>query len=180
MEYYKIIQETKYRNVLRPVFPTISQIWGEEKPVLVHGKAERPDKEICFLPFYQANILSGAFLISKRMGEIWKKYQQGGRYRPCVLGHIETRKLESYYFMYPRLLDVLHKDTIFLKDGEIEQICLCKELVEIHKVFGVKGKYKTDIIVAGDVLEQMLKGGLVGFQTVPVSAKEGTPWQKNM
>lgn len=77
MEYYKIIQETKYRNVLRPVFPTISQIWGEEKPVLVHGKAERPDKEICFLPFYQANILSGAFLISKRMGEIWKKYQQG-------------------------------------------------------------------------------------------------------
>ena len=59
MEYYKIIQETKYRNVLRPVFPTISQIWGEEKPVLVHGKAERPDKEICFLPFYQANILSG-------------------------------------------------------------------------------------------------------------------------
>ena len=179
MEYYKIIQETKYRNVLRPVFPTISQIWGEEKPVLVHGKAERPDKEICFLPFYQANILSGAFLISKRMGEIWKKYQQGGRYRPCVLGHIETRKLETYYFMYPRLLDVLHKDTIFLKDGEIEQICLCKELVEIHKVFGVKGKYKTDIIVAGDVLEQMLKGGLVGFQTVPVSAKEGTPWQKN-
>ena len=180
MEYYKIIQETKYRNVLRPVFPTISQIWGEEKPVLVHGKAERPDKEICFLPFYQANILSGAFLISKRMGEIWKKYQQGGRYRPCVLGHIETRKLETYYFMYPRLLDVLHKDTIFLKDGEIEQICLCKELVEIHKVFGVKGKYKTDIIVAGDVLEQMLKGGLVGFQTVPVSAKEGTHWQKNM
>ena len=180
MEYYKIIQETKYRNVLRPVFPTISQIWGEEKPVLVHGKAERPDKEICFLPFYQANILSGAFLISKRMGEIWKKYQQGGRYRPCVLGHIETRKLETYYFMYPRLLDVLHKDTIFLKDGEIEQICLCKELVEIHKVFGVKGKYKTDIIVAGDVLEQMLKGGLVGFQTVTVSAKEGTPWQKNM
>ncbi len=49
-----------------------------------------------------------------------------GRYRPCVLGHVETRKLEPYYFMYPRLLNVLHKDTVYLKDGEIEQICLCK------------------------------------------------------
>ncbi len=180
MEYFKIMQETKYRNVLRPVFPTISQIWGEEKPLLVHGKAEQPDKDICFLPFYQANILSGAFLISKRMGEIWKKYQQGGRYRSCVLGHVETRNMETYYFMYPRLLHALHKDTVYLKDGEVDQICLCKELVEVHKVFGIKGRYRTDLIVAGDVLEQMLQEGIVGFQTVSVSVKEGTPWQKNM
>lgn len=180
MEYFKIMQETNHRNVLRPVFPTISQIWGEEKPLLVHGKVEKPEKEICFLPFYQANILSGAFLIAKKMGEIWKTYQQGGRYRPCVLGHVETRKLEPYYFMYPRLLNVLHKDTVYLKDGEIEQICLCKDLIKVHKVFGVKGKYRTDMIVSGDVLEQMLQRGIVGFQTVSVSVKEGTPWQKNM
>lgn len=180
MEYFKITQETKYRNILRPVFPTISQIWGEEKPLLVYGNAEKQDKEISFLPFYHANILSGAFLISKKIGDIWKKYQQGGRYRPCVLGHVETRKLETYYFMYPRLLNVLHKDTVYLKDGEIEQICLCKDLVEIHKVFGIKGKHRTDIIIAGDVLEQMLREGIIGFQTVSVSVKEGTPWKKNM
>lgn len=180
MEYFKIIQETKYRNMLRPVFPTISQIWGEEKPMLVPGKVERPDEDICFLPFYQANILSGAFLISKRMGDIWKKYQQGGRYRPCVLGHIGTRKLETYYFMYPRLLHVLHKDTVYLRDGEIEQACLCKDLVKVHKVFGIKGKCRTDIIVSGDVLEEIFKEGIVGFRTVSVSVKEGTPWQKNM
>ena len=137
MEYFKIIQETKYRNVLHPVFPTISQIWGEEKPVLIRGKVEKPEQEICFLPFYQANILSGAFLISKRVGDIWKKYQHGGRYRPCVFGHLETRKMETYYFMYPRLLHVLHRDTVYSKDGEIEQACLCKDLVEAHKVFGI-------------------------------------------
>lgn len=179
MEYFKIIQETKYRNVLYPIFPTTSQIWSEEKPLLVHGKVEKPDKDICFLPFYQANILSGAFLISKKTGEIWKKYQQGGRYRPCVFGHVETRRLETCYFMYPRLLNVLHKDTVYLKNGEIEQICLCKDFVEVHKVFGIKGKCRTDIIVAGDVLEQMLREGIVGFQTVSVSVKEGTPWQKS-
>ena len=82
--------------------------------------------------------------------------------------------------MYPRLLNVLHKDTVYLKDGEIEQICLCRELVEIHRVFGIKGKHRTDIVVAGDVLEEMLKEEIVGFQAVPVSVKEGTPWQKNM
>lgn len=180
MEYFRIIQETGYRNVLRPVFPTISQIWGEEKPVLVQGKAEKPDQEITFLPFYQASILSGAFLVSKRVGDIWKKYQQGGRYRPCVLGHIETRKLETYYFMYPRLLNALHKDTVYFKDGEIEQICLCRDLVEVHKVFGIKGKSRTDLIVAGDVLEQMLLEGTAGFQTASVNVKEGTPWQRNM
>ena len=112
--------------------------------------------------------------------DIWKKYQQGGRYRPCVFGHVETRKFETCYLMYPRLINVLHKDTVYLKDGEIDQICLCRELVEIHRVFGVKGKHRTDIVIAGDVLEEMLKEEIVGFQAVPVSVKEGTPWQKNM
>lgn len=180
MEYYKIEQEKKYRNVLRPLLPAMSQIWGEERPMLVHGKVEKPEKEITFLPFYQANVLSGAFLISKRMGDIWKKYQHGGRYRPCVFGHVETRKLETYYLMYPRFLNVLHKDTVYLKDGEIGQICLCRELVERHRVLGIKGKHRTDIVVAGDVLEEMLQEGIVGFQAVPVDVKEGTPWQKNM
>ena len=180
MEYFKIGQEKTYRNILRPLLPTMSQIWGEEKPLLVHGKAEKSEEDIRFLPFYQANVLSGAFLISKKMGDIWKKYQYGGRYRPCVFGHVETRNLETYYLMYPRLLNVLHKDTVYLKDGEIEQICLCRELVEIHRVFGIKGKHRTDIVVAGDVLEEMLKEEIVGFQAVPVSVKEGTPWQKNM
>ncbi len=61
MEYFKIMQETNNRNVLRPVFPTISQIWGEEKPLLVHGKVEKPEKEICFLPFIKLIFLSGPF-----------------------------------------------------------------------------------------------------------------------
>ena len=180
MEYFKIGQEKKYRNILRPLLPSMSQIWGEEKPLLVQGKAEQEDKDICFLPFYQASILSGAFLISKKTGDIWKKYQQGGRYRPCVFGHAETRKFETCYLMYPRLINVLHKDTVYLKDGEIDQICLCREIVEIHRVFGEKGKHRTYIVIAGDVLEEMLKEEIVGFQAVPVSVKEGTPWQKNM
>lgn len=180
MEYFKIEQEKKYRNILRPLLPTMSQIWGDEKPLLVPGKAEKPDEDICLLPFYQASVLSGAFLVSKKMGDIWKKYQHGGRYRPCVFGHVETRKLETYYLMYPRLLNVLHKDTVYLKDGEIEQICICRDLVETHRVFGIKGKHRTDIVIAGDVLEEILKEAIVGFQAAPVSVKEGTPWQKNM
>ena len=64
MEYFKIGQEKTYRNILRPLLPTMSQIWGEEKPLLVHGKAEKSEEDIRFLPFYQANVLSGAFLIS--------------------------------------------------------------------------------------------------------------------
>ena len=59
MEYFKIGQEKKYRNILRPLLPSMSQIWGEEKPLLVQGKAEQEDKDICFLPFYQASISRG-------------------------------------------------------------------------------------------------------------------------
>ncbi len=53
-----------------------------------------------------------------------------------------------------------------------------KILSKVHKVFGVKGKYRTDMIVSGDVLEQMLQRGIVGFQMVSVSVKDVTPWQK--
>ena len=86
MEYFKIMQETNNRNVLRPVFPTISQIWGEEKPLLVHGKVEKPEKEICFLPFYQANILSGAFLIAKKWEKYGKLTNKGEDIGPVCLG----------------------------------------------------------------------------------------------
>lgn len=95
--------------------------------------------------------------------------------RPCRI-----QAGDVLYIANPRLINVLHKDTVYLKDGEIDQICLCRELVEIHRVFGVKGKHRTDIVIAGDVLEEMLKEEIVGFQAVPVSVKEGTPWQKNM
>lgn len=51
MEYFKIGQEKTYRNILRPLLPTMSQIWGEEKPLLVHGKAEKSEEDIRFCLF---------------------------------------------------------------------------------------------------------------------------------
>lgn len=179
MEYYRIIQETAEWNVLLPSFPAFSRIWGEEGPMLVEGKVENPKKSIRFLPFYHGNSWSGAFLISKRMGEIWKACQMGGRYRPCVLGHVETRRVEPYYFMYPKLLEGLHPSTRYLADGEIESICLCKERIRFQKVFGVKGKCQTYLIVAGDVLEEVLGNGILGFQVSCVEVKEGVSWKSD-
>ena len=99
MEYFKIMQETNNRNVLRPVFPTISQIWGEEKPLLVHGKVENQRKRFVSYPFIKLIFCQG-LLIAKK----WEKYGKlptRGRYRPCVLGHVETRKLEPIILCIP-------------------------------------------------------------------------------
>lgn len=180
MEYYRIVQVTGWRNIIHPKFPTVSQIWGEEKPMFVEGTVERPDEEVQFLSFYQSTILSGAFLVSKKMGAIWKEYQLGGRYRPCVLGHLKNKKIQSYDFMYPRLLPALHKDTPYYADGNPEELVLTEEMIGAHKVFGVKGKTMTYLIVAADVLDRMLQSKLTGFEFTPIKTREGMPWQKSM
>ena len=179
MEYFRIIQVTGYSNVIHPQLPTVSQIWGEEKPILVKGRAERTGEKAQFLSFYQATILSASFLISKEIGEIWKEFQLGGRYRPCVFGDIERKMFETYYFMYPRLLTALHKETTYQGDGNISEIILSETVVKVHKVFGVKGKSMTYLIVAGDVLDRMLQKGITGFEVAPIKVKEGFPWPKN-
>lgn len=88
--------------------------------------------------------------------------------------------VETYYLMYPRLLLALHEDTRYLADGNIEEIVLSEDTVKVHKVFGVKGKSTTYLIVAGDVLDRMLQKGITGFEVDQVKVKEGVPWQKNM
>ena len=95
MEYYKIEQEKKYRNVLRPLLPAMSQIWGEERPMLVHGKVEKPEKEITFLPFLSGKRFIRCVPNLKENGGYLEKISAWRKISPMCIWTCRNQKIRN-------------------------------------------------------------------------------------
>lgn len=134
MNYYKLMEVDNLPNTLIPEFPSASTIWSETEPIFLSGTVRNEQEYINFLSFYQSGILSKAFLINAESWQIWREFQKGGRYRACAFGHIGTRQAKPYYLILPKIIEGLHKDTIFLRDGTIDKVCLSKEMVSTNQV----------------------------------------------
>lgn len=167
MEYYRITQRKNLPNCIRPPYLSLTDIWSETAPVFVPGIADRPKEEITFLPFYETNV----FFLSGPLRAIWERSQVGGRYRQCAFGSVEQRKVQPYCFMMPRILSAVHPDTRYRRNGEIEELCLDREIVGAHKVFGVKDQRKIFLIVSADVLEEMMRSGVTVLHWEEVLAR---------
>lgn len=167
MEYLRITQKRNIRNVLLPQLPSSTEIWGKREPLFIPSFAEEPEGEAVFLPFYEGN----AFLISGPMQAIWEDYQRGGRYRPCAFGSVEKRKILPYCLAMPRILECTHADTLYYKNGAVQKLILDKAEIGANKVFGVRTLRSIMLILSEDVLEEMLRGNMTGFQWETVSAR---------
>ena len=167
MEYYRIRQRKNIGNTIRPTFLSQTEIWSSDKPIFVRGVADRVEEKINFLPLYE----TGAFLISSELRILWEHYQTGGRYRSCVFGSVEQKQIRAYGFMMPRILECVHSDTTYRRNGEIESLCMDREKVGANKIFGIRDKLHIQLIISGDVLEEMLRNKITAFQWEEVRAK---------
>lgn len=164
MEYYRLTQSENINNTLLPLFPTASEIWSETVPVFVPGKADNPKGELVFLPFYEGH----AFMVASAVKGIWDNWQKGGRYRACALGSIEQRRVYPYYFSMPRVLECVHPNTLYHKTGETKALCINLDIVGANRVFCVRTLRRMMLIVAEDVLEEMLRENVNGFNWVRI------------
>lgn len=159
MEYFKISQKENLPNIIKPILPSVSDLWSETNPFFMPGKAKEPYKELTFLPFYKGH----CFVIHDAIKNIWQNYQTGGRYRPCAMGSVEQRKVEIYAVMFPLLIDGIHEETEYFKNGEIKKLVLDQKYVGYHKVFGIKSWHLVNLIISEDVLEKMLQENITEF-----------------
>lgn len=166
MDYYRIEQKQKLRNILQPIFPSLSEIWEKEEPLFLPGTADMPEEYLVFLPFYESN----AFLVSEPVKKIWMEYQRGGRFRSCAFGSVPQRMIYPYCFVMPRIIDAIHPDTEYHKTGEVRELCLDKQLIRANKVFCVKTLRRMMLIISEDVLEEMMREKITGFQWNMISA----------
>ena len=163
MNYYRLMETVDLPNALIPEFPSASAIWSETEPMFLAGRARNGKKHINFLSFYRSGILSKVFLVSAETWQIWREFQAGGRCRPCAFGHVKARQVKPYYLVMPKIIDGLHNETVFLRDGNVKTICLSKEAVGTNQVFAVKGSTLMELLVSEDVLEDMLRSGITSF-----------------
>lgn len=167
MEYHRITQKRNVRDILRPGFPSATQIWSGENPIFIPGTVEKAGEEPVFLPFYEGT----SFLVSAPVKDIWQEYQRGGRYRPCALGSIEHKTVFPYSFVMPRMLDCLHPDTLYYKNGTIQKPVLDREVIGQNKVFGIGIMHSVMLFISDDVLEEMMRKDITGFNWETVYAR---------
>lgn len=163
MNYYKLKEVNSLPNTLTPEFPYASAIWSGTEPIFLKGTVRYEKEPVSFLSYYRSGVLSKAFLVSGETWAVWREFQTGGRCRPCAFGHVKTRQVKPYYLVMPKIVEGLHKETVFMRDGNIERICLSKEKTGDNQVFGVKGSTLMELIITEDVLEEMLRNKITGF-----------------
>lgn len=163
MNYYRLKQPNDISGALIPDYPNASAIWSNNAPLFIRGSISGQGKDIRFLPFYESTILSNAFMVSSKAWSIWEELQKGGRNRPCAFGHMGTRQIEPYRLVMPRILEALHEDTEYLKDGTIKTIRLCKNRIGRNQVFTVKSSFSSCVVVSEYVLEEMLRSKITGL-----------------
>lgn len=159
MDYYRIMEPTDLHSVLRPHLPSNTQIWSGKEPIFLPGSVQGRGREEIFLPFYESRVM----LISSEIKSIWQSYQKGGRYRPCAFGSIGEGRIKPYSFMLPRVMEEVHPSTEYFPNGEIKKLVLDKERIGSQRVFGVCSLRHLRLIVAEDVLEEMLRKSITGF-----------------
>jgi hypothetical protein len=159
MEYYKITPNENLPNIIYPMLPSFTELWSEEAPIFIRGKAKSPLKRLTFLPFYKSH----CFLVNGKIAEIWQNYQIGGRYRQCAMGSIEQKKIDYYSVMMPKMVDGIHPSTEYHKNGDIKNMVLSRTKVGPHKVFGIKDRHLTHLIITEDILEEILQENIVEF-----------------
>lgn len=173
MEYYWIRESEAAGNIVCPQRPGTSRIWAGTEPMLVRGSVTRAEDGIRFLPFYQDTAMSRAFLVAARVWDIWKEVQRIGRFRPCAVGYLPRRDIRPYVFVMPPVLEALHGDTEFLRNGDIGKIRLKRGGIGADKVFAVRGGIQAALVLAEDVLEEMLRGGVTDFRYELLEQREG-------
>lgn len=169
MNYYTLKQTNDLPGILLPHYPSASAIWSEHKPLIIKGSTDGRNTSCRFLPFYEATVLSKSFLISAEAWLVWDELQDISRNRPCVFGCFQTHEFKPCRLVMPRVLEALHEDTVYLKDGNIKSISLCKSRIGTNQIFTVKGAACYYLIVSEYVLEEMLRKNITGFTYEPVA-----------
>ena len=53
MEYHRITQSREGKDVLQPISLTVSEIWGEERPLFVPGREGKAGRQVPALRLWQ-------------------------------------------------------------------------------------------------------------------------------
>lgn len=157
MDYYRICQDKRIPNQIRPVLPKLENRNG--KPIFVRGVLESPREYAYFPPMIEDSVL----MLSDPTKIIWECYQLGWEYYPCALGNIEQKRIQVYWIAEPKWVDGLSENTEYQKDGTIKKIVLSKNKVKSHKVFAFRNLHKTYYIADKEVIEKMLQEHIHGF-----------------
>lgn len=173
MKYYKIKQDMSLQNL-------VEIIGFKGCPNVVMSREDADTYRRCTsLPVsgtsasqYPDLFLSPVLLVSEKLYQILKYYDDSVIYKIVVLTDLNMRRQEVYRLMLPKTADVLAAGTIYQKNGYIE-----KPVIRIDKNFTNRIFYVTEgithhLIVKEDVLESILARQCVGVLYEEVGVEE--------
>lgn len=164
MRYYEIKQDVNLRNLVE-----IEGFKGCPNMILDREKADTYKR--CTSMFvsgtpesqYPDLFQSPVLLLSEKMYQIVKYYDDDVIYKIVVLTDLKMKRQEVYRLMLPKIADVLGNNTQYLKNGYIEKPSIRKHPDFANRIFYVTEGITHHLIVTEDVLESMLSRGCVGI-----------------
>lgn len=122
---------------------------------------------------YQSPVL----LISEKLYQILKYYDDDVIYKIAVLTDLENRRQEIYRLMLPVTAEALGSKTAYQKNGQIERPVILADAGCHNRIFYVSEGITHHLIVTGDVLESILARDCVGISYEELET-EGLPPDK--
>lgn len=103
--------------------------------------------------FFQAP----TYLISEELYKVFKLFESTLIFKIAVFTNLELKTQRVYRLLIPDMLQVLHKDTTYFKNGWVKDIVLDRRKIKDFNIFQIKAGVDYYLIINIDVLEYMLK-----------------------
>lgn len=164
MKYYEIKQDRKLRNLIE-----IEGFQGCPNLVLERDMAEQFRR--CTTLYvkgtdasqYPDLIQSPVLMVSEKMYQVLKYYDNDVIYKIVVLTDIKNKRQEIYRLMLPPIENVLSDKTTYNHNKLLDVIVISNKTDKKKKIFYVTEGVTHHLIVAQDVLESMLARDSIGI-----------------
>lgn len=176
MRYYELRQDVKLRNPVEfEGFQGCPNIVMSREDAVTFKRCScmyvKGGPESQYSDLYQ----SPALLISEKLYQILKYYDNEVIYKIVVLTDLKNRRQEVYRLALPVLADALGAGTAYLKNGQIGCPVIQSDAGYRNRIFYVTEGITHHLIVTGDVLESILSRDCVGITYEELKAEEPSP-----
>jgi hypothetical protein len=127
------------------------------------------DKKSTYVDFIEAPMN----IVSEKVRNVFEMYENTILYKTVILSNVREEEQEIYRVILTEVLDCISEKTMYYKNGvEIEEeIVLIKEKIGEYNVFQIQGKASRYIILSLEVVESMLRRGIVGVKFVEIKVE---------
>lgn len=113
---------------------------------------------------YPDLIQAPVLMVSERLKKIFEMYEDDLIYKTVILTNLELKTQEVYRLVITDVIEALSGKTTYFKNNWEDHIVLDSKKIGEKQIFHLRTSQTTYLVASMDVVESILKRGLVGIE----------------